>query len=378
MENYSIDRIKDTQSIRTGSKTPVTSAVVINDNHNSSDTGEKILNDVVSLLKKYLVLPDYSAEAFGLWILFTHTHDTWENSPRIIFTSVEAGSGKSTALKILELLCAGGNRFSYATSAFVRRIISENQDKPLTLLLDEADTFFKENPMLKPALNAGWERGAKAGTVALNADNRYVTESLALWAPVIMAGIGESWIWDAIRSRSLVFKLRKKLPSEKVEKWSGRDEPAARLLAERAARWAAENATTLSDMSPDLPHNLYNRERDNWRPLITIADAIGGEWPERARRIAQALSGSGTEIGAKILAAIREVFMAEQSDAITSTDLVAKLQKQGLREVDTPVALARMLKKFDIGPEQIKALGTKGYRRDRFSDAWTRYLPNNN
>jgi len=377
MESNTIDSIDkiDVTDIKIKSQNIITTSVDILPE--TLEKGENILNDIVSLLKKHLVLPEYAPEAIGLWIFFTHTHNLWENSPRIIFTSAEAGSGKSTALKILELLCAGGDRYSFATSAFVRRIINEKPNKPLTLLLDEADTFFKENAMLRPALNAGWERGAKAGTVALNADNRYVTESLALWAPVIMAGIGESWIWDALYSRSLVFKLHKKLPSEKVERWSKRDEPAARLLAERVARWAAANATALSDMSPDLPHNLYNRELDNWRPLITIADAIGGEWPERARSIAQALSGSGTEIGTKILAAIREVFMAEQSDAITSTDLIVKLQKQGLREVDTPVTLARMLKKFDIRPEQIKALGTKGYRRDWFADAWKRYLPDN-
>jgi hypothetical protein len=51
-------------------------------------------------------------------------------------------------------------------------------------------------------------------------------------------------------------------------------------------QWA-ESATLSSD--PPLPTGLANRPADNWRPLIAIADSVGGIWPEYARDAAMAL-----------------------------------------------------------------------------------------
>jgi hypothetical protein len=36
-----------------------------------------------------------------------------------------------------------------------------------------------------------------------------------------------------------------------------------------------------------IPASLQNQAADNWRPLIAIADAAGGEWPSRVRQIAE-------------------------------------------------------------------------------------------
>jgi hypothetical protein len=33
---------------------------------------------------------------------------------------------------------------------------------------------------------------------------------------------------------------------------------------------------------PDLPPEIQDRDADVWEPLIAVADAIGGEWPQRA------------------------------------------------------------------------------------------------
>jgi putative DNA primase/helicase len=37
---------------------------------------------------------------------------------------------------------------------------------------------------------------------------------------------------------------------------------------------------------------LHDRAADNWRPLLAIADAAGGAWPERARKAALTLAAA--------------------------------------------------------------------------------------
>ena len=40
-----------------------------------------------------------------------------------------------------------------------------------------------------------------------------------------------------------------------------------------------------------MPAGLDDRAADCWRPLLAIAELVGGDWPERARAAALALSG---------------------------------------------------------------------------------------
>ena len=42
----------------------------------------------------------------------------------------------------------------------------------------------------------------------------------------------------------------------------------------------------LAEADPDVPDELHDRAADNWRPLLDIANAVGGDWPERARAAA--------------------------------------------------------------------------------------------
>ena len=42
-----------------------------------------------------------------------------------------------------------------------------------------------------------------------------------------------------------------------------------------------------------VPDGLNDRAADNWEPLLAVADRAGGDWPERARKAAVALSGNG-------------------------------------------------------------------------------------
>ena len=70
-------------------------------------------------------------------------------------------------------------------------------------------------------------------------------------------------------------------------------------LKRRCIRWAADNLISLRDAALDVavPDGLNDRAADNWEPLLAIADRAGGDWPERARKAALALSGNGARRG---------------------------------------------------------------------------------
>ena len=72
-------------------------------------------------------------------------------------------------------------------------------------------------------------------------------------------------------------------------------------------RWAREAELT-SD--PIMPVQLRDRQADNWRPLIAIADAFGADWARRAREAALSWAGQHHEEDAAVvlLGDIRDIF----------------------------------------------------------------------
>ena len=139
---------------------------------------------------------------------------------------------------------------------------------------------------------------------------------------------------------------------------------------------------------PTAPGSLDDRAEESWEPLLAIADLAGGDWPDRARRAAIELSGSGKEddeaIGVWLLRDIRQVFEESGVDKLPSSELAA-----ALCEIETSPwgdirgkaldarGLARRLKRFKIRPRTIRLdddTTAKGYPLEVFEDAFHRYL----
>ena len=109
-------------------------------------------------------------------------------------------------------------------------------------------------------------------------------------------------------SRAIHIELSRKTAADRVTTLRldrlGHLEP----LKRQAARFAADNAVTLRAADPDMPTGLDGRPADNWRPLLAIADAAGGDWPERARRIAEgSAKRSEATVGIMVLEDIRRI-----------------------------------------------------------------------
>ena len=116
-----------------------------------------LLQQIISLLKSHVVFPDDAAKAAALWLAFDWTHDAATHSPMLLVTSAERDSGKTTLLGLVCFLSRCGLMVIDPSPAVLFRMIEKWRP---TLIVDEADDQFKENPQLRAIINSGWTRGA--------------------------------------------------------------------------------------------------------------------------------------------------------------------------------------------------------------------------
>jgi Protein of unknown function (DUF3631) len=273
-------------------------------------------------------------------------------------------------------------------------------DRP-TLLLDEVDTVFSGNKderkePLRALLNAGFERKAKVPRCVGQGAN-YKVQEFAVFCAKAFAGIGR--LPDTISDRCIPIRLIRRCREESVERFRKRDaEPATLAIRTALERWSQQTGLIekLRASRPEIPNELDDRQADICEPLLAIADVAVGDWPERARRalVKLCIETDGDEsLGVKLLSAIRDAFNGSETDKLSTQQLLEALVAQ---ETDAPWAgwwehdlrngntrgpaakLARLLKPYGIHARGIRlADGTtpRGYPRQDFEEAWSRYCP---
>src|SRR5208337_3608679 len=108
------------------------------------------------------------------------------------------------------------------------------------------------------------------------------------WAAVAIALIGK--LPDTLQDRSIPVHMRRRVPSEPITQFRVDRTDDLKIFARKAARWTIDHLEALRAMDPAMPPTITNRDADNWRPLLAVADAAGGEWPVCARAIAEKMT----------------------------------------------------------------------------------------
>ncbi len=356
--------------------------------------GEQLLSRLVWMLERYVIFPPHGAVAVALWILRAHAHDLFDVNPRLALVSPEKRCGKTTLLELLHCLTPRALLVSNVTSAALFRIIESARP---TLLMDEVDSFQDADEELRGILNSGHRRAA--AFVLRCVGDEHEPRPFSTWAPIVYAMIGEPP--DTLRDRSIFIRMHRRAPNEKVERlrWTGKAgaglQASLVALAEGITRWVQDHTEDLRQHEPMIPDGLHDRAADNWTALLSIAEIVGGEWPERARDAAVALSGDrnveSESVRVQLLSDIRTVFVECKKDRLASKELCANLVlmeekpwatwKHG--HGITPNQLARMLRPFGISSRDIwakmngygvKQGCVKGYLIDDFKEAFDRYL----
>ncbi|MGY4907117.1 DUF3631 domain-containing protein [Streptomyces sp. 900116325] len=358
--------------------------------------GAALLDEVEAFHRRFNVFPSEAAYvAVALWDAHAHLLDCFDSTPRIAFLSPEPGSGKTRALEIVETLVPQPMTAVNASAAALFRSVSAGNGKP-TILFDEIDTVFGpkagDNEELRGFLNAGHRRTGVTYR-CIGDGGQQTVQAFPSYCAVAVAGLGS--LPDTIMSRAVIVRMRRRARNEQVEPFRARiHEAEGHKLRDRLAQWAEHARGFIMGAWPDMPDGVSDRPADVWEPLLAIADAVGGRWPERARAACVTLVNASRandkgSIGVRLLTDLRDHVMV----GIDRLPTVAILDRLNALD-DAPWAdlhgkpldnrrLSKMLAEYmtadnePIASRNIKTTGSvlKGYYTADLWDAWARYCP---
>ncbi|ARZ68748.1 hypothetical protein SMD11_3104 [Streptomyces albireticuli] len=359
--------------------------------------GAALLDEVERFHHRFNIFPTEGAYvAVALWDAHTHLLDSFDSTPRIAFLSPEPGSGKSRALEVVETLVPNPMAAVDASvSALFRSVAGTDEERP-TIVFDEIDTIFGpkagDNEQLRGFLNAGHRRGKLTYRCVGDGSNQTV-QGFPSYCAVAMAGLGS--LPDTILTRSVIIRMRKRAPNETVEPYRQRiNEQQGHALRDQLADWANTVRDHVTGAWPVMPEGVNDRPADVWEPLLAVAEAAGGHWPERARAaclelVHAAQDNDESSLGVRLLTDLRDhVFSGadRMPTAVILQCLLAMDDAPWGDLDDKPInsrVLARLLGQYvtsankPIKPRGVRVgSGTpKGYYAEDLADAWERYCP---
>lgn len=346
--------------------------------------GAQLLSDLVARIRRHIVISPEAADAIALWVVHTWLLDDVQTTPYLGILSPLPRCGKSTLLDLLGALVRRPLQASHATPPALFRVVESSRP---TLLLDELDSFLKENEELRGMLNSGHSR---AGCVLRVVGEDLEPRAFSTFSAKALAGIGR--LPPTVADRSVIVSMQRKTPSDHVERLDLRSISEQCLPLRMRCRRYATDAREVSNADPQVPEDLDDRAADGWRILLAIADHAGGDWPQRARAAATSLSadrdGSDRMSLSRLLQDIQAIFTREEAQSLASERVTHLLTLEG----DSPWTefrrgrpltqkqLADLLRPVGVRPRQSRAYdgsNVRCYFKEDFADAWKRYLGKN-
>jgi hypothetical protein len=231
------------------------------------------LSLVHHLLQEYAALKPHEYIAVALWTLHTHVYKQFLVTPRLAIRSPVADCGKTTLLDVVAKLAAQPSKFDSITTAAIFRLTDGQHP---TLLIDEADNLgiaLQPNGRLRAVFNSGHRKGGAVAIMERNSLRRFSTFApLALALPDVIFGLPRT-----LNSRAITITMERYHGQRELRRLD-RFDPALDAAYHQCLLWRGD---VQLNVDPEMPTGLRNRFADNWRPLISIADALG--WGTQAR-----------------------------------------------------------------------------------------------
>ena len=242
----------------------------------------QLLDEIVNTIQRHIILDAEQADAVALWIVLTWFIDEVDVLPLLIISAPEKACGKTQLLDLVGRMSARPLPASNTSTAALFRSIE--LWKP-SLLIDEADTFIRDNNELKGLINAGHTRSN--AYVLRTVGENHEPKKFNLWCAKAFAGIAlEKHLPDATMSRGLVINMRRKMAHESAARLRHAEPGLCENIASKLARFANDYSQQVRQAHPVLPDELSDRAQDNWEPLLAIAECADPEWVRRATKAA--------------------------------------------------------------------------------------------
>lgn len=346
--------------------------------------GARLAADLEAALRRFVVMGASAYTLVTLWAIGTHAYAARHVWPLLLARSPQPACGKSTLLDVLERIVA---RPFAAANASLATLFRSAANGP-TQLLDELDRWIaRGDDELLGFLNAGWQSGRPF--VRCHPETHEIQE-FPSYCPKALALIGDVEN-EALRSRCIVVEMRRALPGERPERFrAGRAHPDLADLQAQAARWARDHADAVGEyeLGEDELPGLTARAADNAEALLAVAEAIGGEWPQRARdAVTAAPVEESQDLGAMLLSDLAGMLEAlpAGSEAVATDAIIKHLNaledrpwptvRKGGKAIEANW-LRRRLAPFGIRPGRpyIGGVQVRGYALAPIREAIGRYL----
>jgi hypothetical protein len=236
-------------------------------------------------------------DAVTLWAAHTHMRDekgvlVFRATPRLGLFSSEPGSGKGLVLELLMDIVP--NCFGLDLEPTQGGLVHTLNDEHATVMLDEADILLGQGSRkegVRAVLNGGTYRH---GTI-LNAKGGK-TNRVPVFGPVALAGLDvmEKDTGDKLKAlftRFVKIRMVKVTGAAKPPKRTPKSYELVVQVKAWLELWASQVRDEVAAAVPEMPdEDMEGRTEDIWAPLLAVADAAGGDWPDRARAACRELA----------------------------------------------------------------------------------------
>jgi len=349
----------------------------------------QLMDEIKTIITSFVQLKDEEAMAIAFWILHCYfirlpkQPQLLECSPILNITSPEKRCGKSTLREVIEELVPRPLSVMGITPSALFHTIEARYP---TILIDEADTFLRNNSDLTRLINSGYKQDGR--TMKMGGKTWDETLSFSTWCAKCIVGIGKN-LTDTTKDRSITIRLKRKKNSEKILSKNRvlKDDPDFFIsLKRKMIRFVLDHEKQIIDSPVEMPIEMDDRTQDNWEGIYQIAGFIGEDTLRKVRSAATLLNShryDDDSDGIELLKDIKQIIPTIDLDKIPSITLVERLNADLTRPWSSMShkglsqhIFANMLKEFEIYPIQLGGTNSnqRGYLYDDFEDAFDRYL----
>jgi hypothetical protein len=294
------------------------------------------LDDGRAFTDRIIYAKDWQKDAMVLYFQSTHITQVLNTTGRLLITSREPTSGKTTVLDAAAMMCHNFWMADPTKWALQAKFIEPGG---VTVGMDEISQVFgasglrgRGNPLYKPMVE-GYRRTA---TFSVSVDRSPM--DVSSYCPVVMAGLKTAAPPD-LRARSIIIEMRQCPATVNLEDSLDEGvEADGRRIGEQMHAWAKlhiDEMPALARAVRRLHPKLKGRRLQIWGPLGAVAIKAGPEWEARFLAAFTALALDESE--KPVLSAEEQVLMdtaaylndpaTPESRYLLSADLLAHLRK---------------------------------------------------
>lgn len=234
-------------------------------------SGDDVYNELYRLIDEHMIIDEPLKVAFVLWVIFSYVVDIADFAPIAWITAPERACGKSTLLSLFERVVNKPITGASMTPAVLFRVVEKHRP---TVLLDEIDTWAKDNNELLGLINAGHSRHAP---YVWRYDQDEKTErAFNVFGAKVCSGIGA--MKGTFASRAIKFGLRRKTNQDKaITSINAQTLPRTTTdrIKAKIKRWCDDNRQAIAGVQIDTIQGIDDRDFDNWYILLQIASVLG-------------------------------------------------------------------------------------------------------